>query len=81
MSRLSERRVGLMEGKPLTLRGLFAAFWPQVGVTWAMTLVEVGLFAVIPLLIGFAIDGLLAGDFLAFYQLGGALAGLILLGT
>lgn len=81
MSRLSKRRQGLMAGKPLTLGGLFAAFWPQISVTWAMTLIEVGLFALIPLLIGFAIDGLLIGEFTAFYQLGGVLFALILIGT
>ncbi len=81
MSRLSKRRAGLMTGKSLALRGLLSAFWPQIGVTWAMTLIEVALFALIPLLIGFAIDGLLSGDFTAFYQLGGCLAALIVMGT
>ncbi|WP_246534623.1 ABC transporter six-transmembrane domain-containing protein [Aliiroseovarius lamellibrachiae] len=78
---ISQRRVSLIDGKPLTLRGLFAAFWPQLGVTWAMTLVEVAVLALIPLLIGYAIDGLLGGDFTAFWQLGGALGALIVLGT
>lgn len=81
MSYLSKRRKGLMADKPLTLGGLFAAFWPQISVTAAMTLIEVGLFALIPLLIGFAIDGLLTGEFTAFYQLGGILVALIVVGT
>lgn len=81
MRHLSKRRRGLMADKPLTLGGLFAAFWPQVSVTWAMTLIEVILFALIPLLIGYAIDGLLSGELTAFYQLGGVLIALILTGT
>lgn len=78
---LANRRASLLDGRSLTLGALFAAFWPQVGVTWAMTLVEVGLFALTPLLIGQAIDGLLGDDFTAYWQLGGVLAGLIVLGT
>ncbi|WP_421703090.1 ABC transporter six-transmembrane domain-containing protein [Aliiroseovarius sp.] len=78
---LATRRAALMEGRSLTLGSLFAAFWPQVGVTWALTLVEVALFALIPLLIGQAIDGLLASDPAAFWQLGGVLAALIVLAT
>lgn len=81
MRRPITRQKGLMADRPLTLGGLFAAFWPQISVTWAMTLIEVGLFALIPLLIGFAIDGLLSGAFTAFYQLGGVLIALILIGT
>ena len=81
MTTLRERRETLMAGKPLTLRGLLAAFWPQIGVTWAMTLIEVGLLALVPLLIGMAIDGLLTDDLTRFYQLGGALGVLIVLGT
>ncbi|OBY26677.1 hypothetical protein A9D60_18145 [Leisingera sp. JC1] len=39
------------------------------------------MFALIPLLIGKAIDGLLAANFEAFIQLGAVLSGLVLLGT
>jgi ABC-type multidrug transport system fused ATPase/permease subunit len=75
------RRASLMDGQTLTLRGLLAAFWPQVGVTWVLTLAEVGLLALIPLLIGEAIDGLLAKDITPFWHLGGVLFTLIVLGT
>ncbi|MFC3119788.1 ABC transporter six-transmembrane domain-containing protein [Jhaorihella thermophila] len=65
----------------MTLGSLFAAFWPRILGTWAMTLMEIALFALIPLLIGRAIDGLTGGDTAAFVQLAVALAVLILLGT
>lgn len=81
MSSLAKRHAGRFRDRPLTLGGLFSVFWPRVSVTWGLTLLEVGLFTLIPLLIGFAIDGLLAGTFTAFWQLGAALAALILLGT
>ncbi len=81
MTSLASRRAGLMADKPLTLGGLFAAFWPQVSITWGLTIIEVALFALIPLLIGHAIDGLLSADYLAFWQLGGVLAALVVLGT
>lgn len=81
MQRPTRFRAGLKSDSPLTLYGLLRAFWPQVSITWVMTFMEVGLFALIPLLMGRAIDGLLAGDFSAFVQLSGVLAGLIVLGT
>ena len=77
----TKRRIGLMAGRPLNLRGLLAAFWPQISITWGMTFAEVVLFALIPLLIGLAIDGLLASDYAAFVQLGVVLGALVLLGT
>ncbi|MEC8294108.1 MAG: hypothetical protein VX083_11470, partial [Pseudomonadota bacterium] len=66
---LSARRASLLQGRGLTLGGLLAAFWPQISVTWALTLIEVALFALIPLLIGRAIDGLIAADMAAFWML------------
>lgn len=77
----TRRRASFMAGRTLTLGGLFGAFWPQISITWVLTLIEVGLFTLIPLLIGQAIDGLLVGEQTAFYQLGGALLALTLLGT
>lgn len=70
-----------LKGREVTLRTLAAVFWPQIGATWAMTLVEVGVLALVPLLIGDAIDGLLAGTTTAFMALGGALFGLIVVGA
>lgn len=78
---LSARRASLLQGRGLTLGGLFAAFWPQISVTWALTLIEVALFALIPLLIGRAIDGLIATDMAAFWMLAIVLAVLLLVAT
>ncbi|WP_299428714.1 ABC transporter six-transmembrane domain-containing protein [uncultured Shimia sp.] len=75
------RRAGLLRDKSLTLGGLFSVFWPQISVTWAMTLVEVALFAIIPLLIGFAIDGLMQDSYVAFFQLGVVFLLLIVVAT
>ncbi len=77
----ADRRGRLLAQRRLTLGSLFLAFWPQVSLTWALTLVEVAIFALIPLLIGMAIDGLLVGEMVAFWQLGAALSALIVLGT
>ncbi|UWQ89564.1 ABC transporter six-transmembrane domain-containing protein [Rhodobacteraceae bacterium M382] len=77
----ARRPAGRLAGRPLTLRGLLGAFWPQISVTWGLTLAEVVMFALIPLLIGMAIDGLLAANFEAFILLGAVLAALVLLGT
>ena len=81
MTPASRHRTRRMAGRPLTLRGLLGAFWPQISITWGLTLAEVVLFALIPLLIGQAIDGLLASDYAAFLQLGAVLSALVLLGT
>lgn len=44
------------------LRPLFAMFWRRIGMTWLILTAETTLFALIPLMIGRAIDGLLASD-------------------
>lgn len=46
--------------KKLPLGALFQTYWLRVSVTWLLTLVETALFALMPLLIGRAIDGLIA---------------------
>ncbi|MCV6602087.1 MAG: ABC transporter six-transmembrane domain-containing protein [Cohaesibacter sp.] len=81
MARLLKPRPRLRSDRPLTLKGLLKAFWPQIGITWAMTLLDVGLTALIPLLMGRAIDDLLESDYTSFLQLGAVLSGLILCGT
>lgn len=81
MALLPPRHTRVLAGRKLTLKGLFVAFWPQISLTWALTLLEVGLFALIPLIMGRAIDGLLARDMTDFYYLGAVLGGLVLLGT
>ena len=46
----------------LSIGTLIKAFRTRVFLTWTMTLVETALLAIIPLFIGFAIDGLLEGN-------------------
>ena len=69
----------MLTGKPLSLRTLLRKFALPISVTWVLTLCETALLALIPLLIGFAIDGLLADDTTALLQLAAVLAGLIVL--
>lgn len=57
------------KARKLSLGTLYRTFWLRITVTWVLTLVETALFALIPLLIGRAIDGLLADEWLRFYQL------------
>lgn len=45
------------------LRQLLKHFPQQIGITWLLVVIENALLALIPLLIGFAIDGLLAGKY------------------
>ncbi len=51
------------------LRPLFAMFWRRIGMTWLILIVETTLFALIPLMIGRAIDGLLSGDLRRLWEL------------
>lgn len=44
------------------LAPLFKMFWRRIGMTWLILIAETTLFALIPLMIGRAIDGLLSGD-------------------
>ena len=53
-------------------------FWFKIAMTWALTLLETGLWVILPLLLGFTIDGLLSGDFDPFWQLCLVLALLVL---
>lgn len=63
----------------LTLTTLLRRFPGRVALTSAMTLGETGLTALIPLFIGFAIDGLLAGSTAEVWYLAGLFVGLIAL--
>ncbi len=67
----------MLEGVPLTIRILLRKFLRLITLTWALTLIETALMALIPLLIGFAIDGLLSGDATPLLHLALILAGLI----
>ena len=61
----------------LSIGLIFRRFWARISVTWALTFVEITLFALLPLLIGWSIDGLLASDNTAFVQFCWALAALV----
>lgn len=61
----------------LTLWTLVRVFQFRIGITWALTLGETALIALVPLFIGFAIDGLLAGDTGPLVQLAGVMLALI----
>lgn len=61
----------------LTLWTLVRVFHLRIGVTWALTLCETALIALVPLFIGFTIDGLLAGQTGALFQLAGVMVALI----
>jgi hypothetical protein len=62
---------------PLTVSSLLCAFRYRIGLTWLLTLCETVLIAIVPLFIGFAIDGLLAENTNALFQLVIILAALI----
>lgn len=67
----------MLKDKAVTIRTLIRTFLRSILVTMLLTLCETALKAVIPLFIGFAIDGLLNGDTAALLQLAAVLAGLI----
>lgn len=69
-------RSGLKD-EPVTVSALLRRFPGPILLTWVMTLCETALTALIPLFIGFAIDGLLNDDMTAFLRLAAVLAGLI----
>ena len=63
----------------LTIGTLLRVFRGRVALTWAMILGETVLMALIPLFIGFAIDGLLAGGLDELWNLTGLMGALIVL--
>lgn len=67
----------MLAGEPLTIASLLRNFLRRISLTWLLTLCETALMVLIPLFIGFAIDGLLNQDFNALYRLGLVFAGLI----
>lgn len=68
----------LLAGEPLTIATLLKTFLRRISLTWILTMCETALMALIPLFIGFAIDGLLQQDLSALVQLGLVFAGLII---
>lgn len=67
----------MLNGRALTITTLIHVFRGRICLTWMMILFETGLMALIPLFIGFAIDGLLAGNTLELFHLAGLMAVLI----
>ena len=67
----------MFQDRPLTLSTLLRAFWFKVTITWAITLLETGLWVILPLLLGHTIDGLLVHEFGQFWQMVGILAALV----
>lgn len=67
----------MLEGKSLTVSAILRTFLRPISLTWLLTLCETGLTAVIPLFIGFAIDGLLSGAIEDLVQLAIIMGGLV----
>ena len=65
----------------LSMATLFRAFPAKIAITWGLTLLETVMYALLPLLIGWSIDGLLADNWDAFLGLITALAALIVVAT
>ncbi len=59
----------ILKDHRLSIGTLFRVFWLKIAITWALTLVETILFILIPLMIGFSIDGLIQGDWSDFINL------------
>lgn len=74
---IDDRPVLMLNDHHLTIATLLRVFRGRIPLTWAMVLCETSLMALIPLFIGFAIDGLLAGTMRELWQLAGLVAVLI----
>ncbi|MEM9968026.1 MAG: ABC transporter six-transmembrane domain-containing protein [Pseudomonadota bacterium] len=61
----------------LSLQNLLKTYPGVIGLTWGLTLVEMAVASLTPLYIGFAIDGLLAGNIAPLKTLGMLLIGMI----
>ena len=66
----------MLKDKPLTVASLLRTFLGPMSLTWALTLCETALMALVPLFIGFAIDDLLDGGTTGLLQLTAVLTGL-----
>ncbi|WP_170415596.1 ABC transporter six-transmembrane domain-containing protein [Ruegeria atlantica] len=65
----------------LSIATLLRVFRAKIAMTWGLTLVETALFALLPLLIGYSIDGLSKGDHTSFIHFGIAMAALLIVST
>ncbi|QFT74052.1 ABC transporter six-transmembrane domain-containing protein [Ruegeria sp. THAF33] len=71
----------MLRDRKLTIGTLLSVFRWRVGITWFLILSETALTVLIPLFIGFAIDGLLSGQFQPFVHLGAVMVALTLIGV
>lgn len=71
----------MLDGQKLSLVTLLRVFRWKIGLTWALTILETGLLTLIPLFIGFAIDGLMAREFGSLYLLCAILVLLLIVAT
>lgn len=71
----------MLADRRLTIRTLLSVFRWRVGLTWFLILAETAFTVLIPLFIGFAIDGLLGGAFQPFWHLGGLMIALTVIGV
>ncbi|SDX95061.1 ABC transporter transmembrane region [Ruegeria halocynthiae] len=71
----------MLTDRKLTIRTLLNVFRWRVGVTWGLILSEMALTVLIPLYMGFAIDGLLEGIVEPFVHLGALMAFLTVIGV
>lgn len=65
----------------LSIGMLIRTFWGRITITWGLTLIETALFALMPLMIGRSIDGLLNDDWAPFIHLLLVLTVLLLVAT
>lgn len=65
------------DGELLTIRTLLRKYSGKISITWLLTLIETALMTLIPLFIGFAIDGLLSGELASLSRLAMVLGALI----
>ncbi len=69
----------MLKDQKLKIGTLLRVFRWRVGITWFLILSETALTVLIPLFTGFAIDGLLAGEFQPFLHLGALMVTLTLI--
>jgi len=69
----------MLADKPLTIATLLRTFFGSISITWLLTLCETAMMSLIPLFIGFAIDGLLNEELTALRNLGIVFAALIVI--
>ncbi len=69
----------MLTDRQLTIGTLLSVFRWRVGLTWFLILAETALTVLIPLFVGFAIDGLLSEDFEPFVQLGALMVALTMI--